>query len=85
MKFTKLILAKGGKTFTVNTNELDYDVDTYENEEGMGEERLYRTTGFISKTGAEFTIEFTEYPIYALDSGPTVTEGDFEIVDYNIE
>ncbi len=85
MKFTKLILKKGGKTFDVDVDELDYDVSSYENEECMGEERLYRVTGHHPKTREMFVIEFTEYPINALDSGPTVTGGDFKIVDYDIE
>ena len=83
MKFTKLILKKGKKEFTVDTDDLTYDIDTYER--NMGTETLYRATGYHPETGEEFTIEFTEYPIYALDSGPFITECDFEIVDYDID
>ena len=69
--------------FEINVDELEYQTDV-DSDRGMGDCTSYYAYGSTLE-GDEFTIFFEEYPIGALNYGPEVYDGNFEIINYEID
>jgi hypothetical protein len=69
--------------FEIDVNELEYQTDVDSDRE-MGDHISYYAYGSTLE-GDDFTIFFTEYPIGALNYGPEIYDGSFEIINYEID